>query len=61
MIFAPISGIRALGDDERLAEAVVEALRDVAGELEMLALVLADRYAVGPVEEDVGRLQARGT
>ena len=32
-----------LGHDERVAEAVVEADGDVAGELEVLALVVADR------------------
>ena len=45
--------------DERLAEARVEALRDVARELEVLALVVADRDDVGLVEEDVARHQHR--
>jgi hypothetical protein len=44
-------------DDERLAEARVEALRHVAHELEVLALVLADRHLVGPVGEHVGGLE----
>ena len=47
------------GHDEGLAVAGVEALREVAGELEVLALVLADRDRVGLVHEDVGRLQDR--
>ena len=37
----------------------VEPLRQVAGELEVLALVLADRHVVGVVQQDVGRLQHR--
>ena len=40
-----------------VAVAAVEPLREVAGQLEVLALVLADRHAVGLVEQDVGRLQ----
>ena len=39
-----------LGDHEGVAEAVVEADRDVAGELEVLALVVAHRDPVGVVE-----------
>ena len=37
----------------------VEPLRQVAGQLQVLALVLADRHRVGLVEQDVGRLQDR--
>jgi hypothetical protein len=48
-----------LGHPEGVAEAVVEPLRQVAGELDVLALVLADRHLVGLVEQDVGRLQDR--
>ena len=48
-----------LGDDERLAEAVVEADGDVAGDLDVLALVVADGHLVGVVEQDVGGLQRR--
>ena len=48
-----------LGDHERLAEAMVEPLGDVAGDLDVLALVVADRHLVGVVEQDVGRLQGR--
>ena len=46
-----------LGHHERLAEALVEAPRDVAHELEVLALVLAHRHLVGAVGQHVGRLQ----
>src|SRR2546421_171426 len=44
---------RPLGDADRLHEAIVEALGDVARQLEMLALVVADRHEVGLVEQDV--------
>ncbi len=46
-------------DRERLAEALVEALGDVAGQLDVLALVVADRDDLGLVEEDVARHQHR--
>jgi hypothetical protein len=46
-----------VGDHERLAEALVEAPRDVAHELEVLALVLPHRHLVRPVGEHVGRLE----
>ena len=52
-------GVDAARHDERLAEALVEALRDVARELDVLALVVADRNDVGVVEQDVGRHQHR--
>ncbi len=48
-----------LGDDEGVGEARVEALRDVAGQFQVLALVLADGHQVGVVEQHVGRLQHR--
>ena len=41
------------------AEPGVEPLRQVAGQLEVLALVLADRHLVGLVQQDVGGLQDR--
>ena len=41
------------------AVAVVEAHGQVPGELEVLALVVADRHPLGVVEEDVGALQHR--
>ena len=52
-------GDRDLRDDERLAEALVEALRDVPGQLDVLALVVPDRNDVGLVEQDVARHQHR--
>ena len=52
-------GNRVLGHDERVAVAVVEADRDVARELDVLALVVAHGHLVGVVGEDVGRLQDR--
>src|SRR3954454_9868805 len=52
-------GIDAFGDDERLPEAVVEPLRDVARELEVLALIVPDRDDVRLVEEDVSGHQGR--
>ena len=48
---------RGLRGREELAVARVEALRDVARELEVLALILAHGHAVGEVEQDVGGLQ----
>jgi len=47
----------ALG--EHLAEAMVEAARDPARELDVLHLILADRHELGLVEHDVGGLQDR--
>ena len=52
-------GDPVLGHDQRLAEAGVEALRDVAHQLEVLALVVAHRHLVGAVGEHVGRLEHR--
>ena len=46
-----------LRHDERLPVALVEPLGDVAGELDVLALVLADRDGIGLVEQDVRRLE----
>src|SRR5664279_3907033 len=48
-----------LGNGERLPVAGVEPLRESAGELEMLALVLTDGDALCLVEQDVRRLQHR--
>ena len=44
---------------ERLAVAAVERPDDLAAQLEVGRLVLADRDAVGAVDDDVGRLQDR--
>ena len=38
----------------------IEPLGDVAGDLDVLALVIADRHLVGVVQEDVGSLEAPG-
>ena len=59
MIRAPTVGKTPARDLERLAEARVEALRDVARELDVLPLVVADRDDVGLVEQDVARHQHR--
>ena len=59
MIRAPTSGMRCSGTTSDLAEAGVEALRDVAHQLDVLALVVADRDLVGAVGEHVGGLQHR--
>ena len=59
MIRAPTAGIRASGTTQRLAEAGVEPLGDVAHQLDVLALVLADRDLVGPVGQHVGGLEHR--
>ena len=52
-------GVDTLRDLERLAEPRVEARGDVAGELEVLALVVADRDDVGLVQQDVAGHQHR--
>src|SRR5262249_56517145 len=44
---------------DRLSEVVVELLREVARELQVLLLVLADGYMRGTVNEDVGGHQGR--
>ncbi len=55
---APTVGNPMLGLDQRLsAEALVEAARDLAHQLDVLALVLADRHLVRAVGEHVGRLE----
>ncbi len=61
MIRAPTSGIRCSGTTSTspVAEARVEAPRDVAHQLEVLALVLADRHLVRAVGEHVGGHQHR--
>ena len=56
---APTVGDAVLGHDQRLPEALVERAREVAHQLEVLALVLADRHLVGAVGEHVGGLQHR--
>ena len=53
----PDLGQLDLRDDEGLAVGSVEPQGEIAGELDVLALVVADGDAVGVVEEDVGRHQ----
>ena len=53
MTRAAASGMNPVGHGERVAEAAVEPDREVAGELEVLALVVAHRHLVGLVDEDV--------
>ena len=55
----PGLGSHGLGHDEGLAEAEIEPDRRIAGDLDVLALIVADRHLVGVVEQDVGRLQRR--
>ena len=59
MIRAPTVGTVASGTTNVSPVVVVEADGQVAGELEVLALVLAHRDPVGVVEEDVGRHEGR--
>ncbi len=58
---APPTGRRygGLGHGEGIAVPGVPALGQVPGQLQVLALVVADRYEVGVVEEDVGRHEDR--
>ena len=42
-----------------LAEVVVEFLRDVARQFEVLFLILADRHVGGAIDQNVGRHQRR--
>ena len=52
-----VGGGDHLGHGEDLAVAPVEPQREVAGQLDVLALVGADRHLRGAVEQDVGRHQ----
>ncbi len=45
------------GDDQRLAEEVIEALGEIASDLEVLLLIATDRDHVRVVQDDVGRHQ----
>ena len=45
------------GDHERVCVPVVEPDRDVSGYFDVLALILADRYLLRVVEQDVGGLE----
>jgi hypothetical protein len=44
---------------DRVAEIIVEFLRDIAGQFEVLFLVVADRHVGGAIEQDVGCHQHR--
>ena len=44
---------------DRWREVVIEFLRDVAREFEMLLLILADRHVGGAIDQNVGRHQVR--
>ena len=59
MMRAPNRGNVAFGTVNTVAEVVVEADRDVACELDVLALIVADGNLVGVVEQDVGGHQHR--
>ena len=59
MTRAATFGTSGLGDDEGLAEAVVEPLGELPGELEVLALVVAHGHQVGVVQQDVRGHQDR--
>ncbi len=48
-----------LGHLESLAKISVEPFREVAGQFQMLFLVLPNRYEIGPVKQDIGRHQDR--
>ncbi len=55
----PGRGIDGFRNDERLPVSGVEALGQVPGQLQMLALIVAYRHPVGVVEQDVGRHENR--
>ena len=55
----PVLGDHVRGLDKQFPVGGVEASRDLAGELDVLALVVLDRHLVGVVEQDVRRLQHR--
>ena len=59
MTRAAVRGDGRLGDHQGGTEAVVEPDGQLAGQLEVLALVVADRHPLGVVEEDVGGLEHR--
>ena len=59
VIFAVSRTMCGDGTTRVVPEPGVEPLREVAAQLQVLALVLAHRHGVGVVHEDVGRLQHR--
>ncbi len=51
-------GEQRLGQDEiLLPNLVVEALSDVARQLQVLLLIFADGHVIGPINQDIGSLQ----
>ena len=61
-ISGSVSGKKRLAEAELgdlRGEIIVEFLRDVARELQMLLLVLADRHVGRAIDQNVGRHQAR--
>ena len=56
---APDFGDDRLGDDEGFAIPVVETLRYIARQLDVLSLVVADRHFVRAVQQNVARHQHR--
>ena len=54
-----VLGNEALGNLEHVAVHAVEAVGDIAGQLEVLHLVRADRHLVRLIEQDIARHQAR--
>ena len=59
LIFAPTGGMYGVGHLERLAKIAIESLGKIAGQFEMLLLVLADRDEIGLVEQNVRGHQHR--
>ena len=55
----PHLGDGGVGDDEGGPEPLVEPLSQVTGQLEVLALIVADWHPLGVVQEDVGRHEDR--
>ena len=59
MMRAPILGMNGSGSVNVSGEGVIEARRDVAAELDMLLLILADRDKIGLIDQNVRRHQHR--
>ena len=60
MTRAPAAGMAASGTTRVSPNRWLKRMASVAGQLEVLALVVADRHPLGVVEEDVGRHGAPG-
>ena len=50
--------MHSLRKNKGVSEAMVETNRNIARDLDVLTLVLADGYFVGVIEQDVGCLQS---